>query len=185
MVTDPERRETDDVAPLEWRRYFDDSPDRTALSSAYLVAVLSALVFSGAIVYSSHPSFAIAWVGGGAAVAGVALFLAGVSGALPPRRNRVTVKDGITYVRDGANRPMLGGFFTTWLGIITVGVGVILMDRLGAVQLSDDRRYPAFVLAVGAMILVFLWFVAFVRIGKRLEFPPPRGSSAGSTPPRS
>lgn len=176
MVTTPDSHETDAVTPPEWRRHFYDRTDGAALILAVFAGLGAAGALSGAVlaatVQSSHPSIVVAWGGGAMFAAGFASSMTGLSGVTLRRKNRVTVEDGVTYVGAGAGLPLAMGGALLWLGLIALGIGLITADRTGVLQLSDNRHFPSFVVGIGAMIFLSFWALAFVPMGRRLEFSP-------------
>ena len=176
MVTNPDSHETDEVTPPEWRRHFYDRTDGAAL----ILAVFAGLVAAGALcgtvlaatVQSGHPSIVVAWGGGAMFAAGFASGMTGIAGVTLRRRNRVTVEDGVTYVGAGAGLPLAVGGALIWLGLIAFGIGLITADRTGVLPLSGNRHFPSFVVGIGAMIFLSFWALAFVPMGRRLEFSP-------------
>ena len=176
MVSTPEPRQENDAAPLEWRRHFYDRTDPAALVAAVLAGVGAAATLAWTVFNiswsSTHPSVIVALAGVFILFCGGALAYVGRSGAIPVRRGRVSVTDGITHVSArGDWTPWTAGGMAV-LGFVMLGIGAITADRVGAIHISHHRQYPAFVALNIFLIVYTFWMLAKVPLGRRLEFSP-------------
>lgn len=177
MVSPPEPREKNDVAPpLEWRRHFYDRDDPAAIVAAVLAGVGAIATLAWSVFNldraSTHPSIVVALSGLFLMFCAGTLAYLGRSGALPSRRGRVSIRDGITYVNAGADWHRWTATAITILGVVMLGIGLITADRVGVIQFSNHRRFPAFVAAFLFLIVYTFWMLAKVPLGRRLEFSP-------------
>ncbi len=177
MVSTPEPPEKNDAAPpLEWRRHFYDRTDPAALTAAVIsgIGAAATLAWSAFTVdwSSAHPSVVVALSGLFLVFCAGVLAYVGRSGALTPRRGRVSVRDGITHVGAGADWHRWAAAALLVLGFVMLGIGLITADRVGVIHMSHHRRYPAFVAVFLFLIAYTFWMLAKVPLGRRLEFSP-------------
>lgn len=176
MVTTPGVNEADRPAPLEWRRHFYDRTDGAALLLAVIFGIIAAAAAGGATFaaasQSTHPSIVVAAVGGAMFAAGAAATMLGVSGAIRAKKNRVTTKDGATYIGARAALPLNVALALLWCGAIAVGIGLIGADRADVIQFSGSRYFGPFLVYFAATVIFSFWALAFMPMGRRLEFSP-------------
>ena len=176
MVTGPESHETDHVAPLEWRRHFYDRTDAASLSLAVIFGIIAAAAAGGAVLVatsqSTHPSVGVMTVGGAMVAAGFAATMIGVSGVISSEKNRVTAKDGVTHIGARAALPLNVALALLWPGVIAVAIGMIAADRAGVIDFSTSRYFGSFLAYFALTIIFSFWALAFLPMGRRLEFSP-------------
>ena len=173
-MTNPEPHETEHVAPLEWRRHFYDRTDAASLSLAVIFGIIAAATAGGAVLVatsqSTHPSVVVMTVGGAMVAAGFAATMLGVSGVIRSEKKRVTAKNGVTYIGARAALPLNMALALLWPGIIAVSIGVIAADRAGIIDFSSSRYFGPFLVYFALTILYSFWALAFLPMGRHLEF---------------
>lgn len=177
MVSMPQPPKNIDVTPpLEWRRHFYDRTDPAAMTAAVLAGLGAAATLAWSVFNvswsSTHPSVVVALSGLFLMFCAGVLAYVGRSGALTPRRRRVSVRDGITHVGAGADWHRWIASAAIVLGFVMIGIGLITADRVGVIHISHYRQYPAFVAAFLFLVVYSFWMLAKVPLGRRLEFSP-------------